>query len=219
MFNVTRSPEIPASLATQRSYAEEDVLLKLKEIFHDKCYLCEIKDPTSINVEHFYAHQGDNNKKFDWNNLYYVCGRCNNIKLAKYNNLIDCADPGYDAFRLVKHLPPHTPYQSKLIIEAMNDDDKTTETAALLDEIYNTDKTINKKITGRYLRRKIFSRYNRFLELVNVHIDDELSQEVKDDALMRLRNLVSKKQEFSAFIRWIVIEDDYLLDILGEYID
>jgi hypothetical protein len=219
MFNVTRCPEVPASLAARRSYTEEDVLQKLKETFYDKCYLCEIKDPTSINVEHFHAHQGDDNKKYDWNNLYYVCGRCNNIKLSKYNNLLDCADPNLDVFKLVKHLPPHTPYQSKIIIEAMNDDDKTAETATLLDEIYNTERTINKKITGKYLRRKVFNRYNRFLDLVNIYIDDELPQERKDDALMRLKNLVSKKQEFSAFIRWIVIEDDYLLSILGEYID
>lgn len=219
MFNVTRSPNSPASLAFRRSYTEADVLEELKEIFHDKCYLCEVKEPTSLNVEHFHPHQGNDEKKYDWNNLYYVCGRCNNIKLARYNNLIDCADPDYDAFKLVKHLPPHTPYQNRLVIESMADDDKTRETAELLDEIYNTDKTINKKITGEYLRKKIFNKYNRFLELVNTYIDDELPQEEKDNALMRLRSLVSKKQEFSAFIRWIVLEDNFLFGILGEHID
>lgn len=219
MFNVTRNLDAPVSLAARRSYAEEDVLNKLKEIFYDKCYLCEMKDPTSINVEHFDAHQGDENKKFDWNNLYYVCGRCNNIKLARYNNLIDCTDPSYDAFKLVKHLPPHTPYQSKIVIEAMDADDKTVETAHLLDEIFNTEKTINKKITGKYLRKKVFNKYNRFLELINIYIDDELPQERKNEALTRLQVLVSKKHEFSAFIRWIVLDDDYLCDLLGSYID
>jgi len=219
MFNVTRGPDAPKSLAAKRDYAGEDVLNNLKEIFHDKCYLCEIKDPTSINVEHFDAHQGDEKKKFDWNNLYYVCGRCNNIKLARYNNLLDCADPTYDVFKLVKHLPPHTPYQSKILIQAMDKDAKTLETAQLLDEIFNTEKTINKKITGTYLRKKVFHRYNRFLELINEYIDEELPPRRKDEALERLQVLVSKKQEFSAFIRWIVLEDSYLLKLLGDHID
>lgn len=219
MFNVIRTPDVPASLIERRSYSEEDVLNVLREIFHDKCYLCEIKDPTSINVEHFYSHQGDLDKKFDWNNLYYVCGRCNNIKLTKYNNPLDCTDPAVDVFRSVKHLPPHTPYQKKIIIQAMNGDDKTRETAELLDEIFNTDKTINKRITGRYLRKKVFQKYNRFLELVNEHLDDELPLERQANALERLRVLVSKRQEFSAFIRWIVLEDEYLFDLLGGSID
>lgn len=219
MFNVERSEVAPASLAARREYAGEDVLLELRIIFYDKCYLCEIKDPTSINVEHFYAHQGDEDKKFDWSNLYYVCGRCNNIKLAKYSNLLDCANPDHDVFQLIKHLPPHTPYQSKIIIQAMSEDSRTVETAELLDEIFNTDKTINKKITGKYLRKKIFQKYNRFLELINTYFDDELSQKSKDDALERLQVLVSKKQEFSAFIRWIVLEDAQLAGLLGPHID
>ncbi|MNG96476.1 hypothetical protein D3C79_555450 [compost metagenome] len=219
MFNVSRPAEAPESLAERRSYSEEDVLNKLREIFYDKCYLCEIKDPTSINVEHFDAHQGNLDKKFDWNNLFYVCGRCNNIKLAKYNNLLDCTSNDVDVFRLIKQLPPHTPYQSKIIIEPMAADDKTTETADLLDEIFNTEKTINKKITGKYLRKKVFHKYNRFLELVNEYLDDELPQERKDEALVRLQVLMSRKQEFSAFIRWVVLEDEYLHELLGNSID
>ncbi|MEL4204918.1 hypothetical protein C9E85_15615 [Plesiomonas shigelloides] len=219
MFNVIRPTEAPESLAARRSYSEEDVLNKLREIFYDKCYLCEIKDPTSINVEHFDAHQGNLDKKFDWNNLFYVCGRCNNIKLAKYNNLLDCTNNAVDVFRSIKHLPPHTPYQSKIIIEPMSNDDKTIETAALLDEIFNTDKTINKKITGKYLRRKVFNKYNRLLELVNEYLDDELPQTRKDEALERLQALMSRKQEFSAFIRWVVLQDEYLHELLGASID
>lgn len=205
MFNVSRPAEAPESLAERRSYSEEDVVNKLREIFYDKCYLCEIKDPTSINVEHFDAHQGNLDKKFDWNNLFYVCGRCNNIKLARYNNLLDCTNNDVDVFRLIKQLPPHTPYQSKIIIEPMAADDKTIETADLLDEIFNTEKTINKKITGKYLRKKVFHKCNRFLELVNEYLDDELPQERKDEALVRLQVLMSRKQEFSAFIRWVVL--------------
>ena len=124
-----------------------------------------------------------------------------------------------DVFRSIKHLPPHTPYQSKIIIEAIFTDEKTIETAALLDEIFNTEKTINKKITGKYLRKKVFHKYNRFLELVNEYLDDELPQTRKDESLERLQVLMSRNQEFSAFIRWVVLEDEYLRELLGASID
>ncbi|WP_082107132.1 HNH endonuclease [Chromobacterium vaccinii] len=219
MFNVTRTAPAPASLSKSNGYSGDDVLTQLRKIFHDKCYICEIKDPTSINVEHFHPHKGDVLKKHDWNNLFYVCGRCNNIKLAKYENLLDCTDPTVDVFKALRHIPPHTPYQKTLHIEATNNDPKTQETARLLNEVFNTDSTINKKITGSYLRKKVFHRYNRFLELVNHYYDEELPQETRDDALVRLKVLISKTQEFSAFIRWIAAEDENLNKILAEHFD
>lgn len=219
MFNVTRYGPTPASLLKNNGYSNEDVVTQLRKIFYDKCYICEIKDPTSINVEHFHPHKGDISKKHDWNNLFYVCGRCNNIKLAKYENLLDCSDPSVDVCMLLKHMPPHTPYQKKLIIEAMGSDPKTEETARLLNDVFNTDSTINKKITGGYLRKKVFQRYNRFLELVNQYYDEELPQSMRDEAIVRLKVLVSKTQEFSAFIRWVAIEDQKLSEILAQHFD
>ena len=219
MFNVSRTGPTPVSLQKQSGYGGEDVVNRLREIFHDKCYICESKDPTSLNVEHFHPHKGDVLKKHDWNNLFYVCGRCNNIKLAKYHNLLDCTDSKVDVFSALRHIPPHTPYQSRLIIEAMIDEPKTKETALLLNEVFNTDATINKKITGVYLRKKVFAKYNRFLELVNQYYDEELPMDVRDGALTRLKQIVSKTQEFSAFIRWVAKEDERLNTALAPHFD
>lgn len=124
-----------------------------------------------------------------------------------------------DVFTALRHIPPHTPYQAKLVIEAMDDDPRTKETALLLNEVFNSDATINKKITAGYLRKKIFKRYNRFLELVNTYYDDELPKNMQDDALIRLKQLVSKTQEFSAFIRWVVKEDVKLNAVLAQHLD
>lgn len=219
MFNVTRTQPAPHSLSRKISYRDEDVVSALKEIFFDKCYLCETKDPTSLNVEHLIAHEGDIDKKFDWNNLYYCCGRCNNIKLANYSDLLDCADKNVNVFVLIKHLPPHSPNQNRLVITAMAQDQKTINTARLLDDIFNSERTVNKKITGAYLRKNVFKKYNRFLDLVNQYFDDELTQGAKDEALSRLRVLMSRKQEYSAFIRWVVKEDATLDALLAQHID
>lgn len=219
MFNVSRTEPAPASLLKKNGYLEEDVLISLRNIFSDKCYICEIKDPTSLNVEHFDPHKGDIDKKHDWKNLFFVCGRCNNIKLAKYTNLLDCTDPDTDVFAALRHIPPLTPYQEKLIIQATDSDPKTQETARLVDEVFNTNATINKKITGAYLRKKVFQRYNKFIELLNIYYDEELSQEKREEAASRMKQTVSKKTEFSAFIRWIVMEDEDLKKILYQHFD
>jgi hypothetical protein len=214
MFNVLRTQPPPASLALRRHYADEDVLRELEKIFYSKCYLCEVKDPTSLNVEHFDAHQGDLDKKFDWNNLYYVCGRCNGVKLARFNNLLDCADPAVDVLRAIKHVPPHSP-RGKIGIVAQIPGQQAAETAQLLDEIYNSEvKSINKQITSTYLREKIFLKFNRFLKQVNIYINEESPPEVKGAALAVMKVMVKKEQEFSAFIRWVVLDDELLRPLL-----
>ncbi|MCX9063931.1 hypothetical protein NLN94_23905, partial [Citrobacter portucalensis] len=80
MFNVIRTLPAPTSLEAQRKYDGEDVYTALEECFHKKCYICETKNPLDINIEHFNPHMGDIEKKFNWNNLYLSCSRCNNIK-------------------------------------------------------------------------------------------------------------------------------------------
>ena len=52
-----------------RNYNIPEVLQSLKQDFKNKCYICEQKEATNINIEHFVAHQGDDSLKYDWNNL------------------------------------------------------------------------------------------------------------------------------------------------------
>ena len=63
MFNVTRTQPAPDSLKNKNGYAGDDVLNELRLIFFDKCYLCEISEPTSLNIEHFIPHGGDEDLK------------------------------------------------------------------------------------------------------------------------------------------------------------
>jgi hypothetical protein len=61
MFSVVRSQPAPASLATEKlktsgEYNKPDVLVRLKEDFYNKCYLCEEKAISKIEVDHFLPH-------------------------------------------------------------------------------------------------------------------------------------------------------------------
>lgn len=218
MFNVVRYEPAPASLADKQRYDSEDVWTALNKVFHKKCYICETSEPQDINVEHFLPHKGDEDLKFDWNNLYYSCGRCNNIKLAKYDTLLDCCDPKVDVVRAIKHIPPSTPYAQKLQIQAKDDDEITKLTAELLDKVFNSEHTPNKAVSSSFLRRKVFDQYNLLLTQLNKYYDPVALAIEKTTAVERIKLLLKATSPYSAFISWCIIEDKELGPILNSFI-
>ncbi|MBV1839305.1 HNH endonuclease [Photobacterium ganghwense] len=218
MFNVVRNEPAPASLARGKKYDSEDVWEALKKVFHKKCYICETSEPQDINVEHFVPHEGDDNLKYDWENLYFSCGRCNNIKLAKYDDLLDCCDPTLDVVRAIKHLPPSTPYAKKLHVKAQATDDKTKLTAELLDKVFNSENTPNKAVSSAFLRKRVFDQYNLLLSQLNNYYKPMALQEEKDDAVARIKLLLKPSSPYSAFISWCIMEDEELGPMLHDFI-
>ncbi len=62
MIKVERSFPAPASLAEEAKksngkYDRPDVIERLKKDFHNKCYICELKDLQDPNVEHLLPHK------------------------------------------------------------------------------------------------------------------------------------------------------------------
>lgn len=99
MVKIERTPVAPASLAIEKAkqsgtYRGDDVVQLLHQDFHGKCYLCEINELQSVEVEHLKAHHNgaDRDRKFDWNNLFYSCAHCNGVKnRAEYEeSILDC---------------------------------------------------------------------------------------------------------------------------------
>jgi len=46
--------------------------------------------------------------KFDWNNLFWSCYHCNNIKSIKYNDILNCTIISDDVENaLYYHMPPY----------------------------------------------------------------------------------------------------------------
>ena len=99
MVKIDRNPIPPPSLAIEKQkvngdYNKADVIQQLKEDSHGKCYLCELGSLSDPEVEHLRPHHGRKiaERVFDWNNLFYACPHCNNLKKeAKYDDkIIDC---------------------------------------------------------------------------------------------------------------------------------
>jgi len=219
MFSVSRPTDAPASLARRTKYDSEDIYQAICDIFYNKCYLCETKEPHDINVEHFRAHMGNDDLKYDWNNLYFACSRCNNIKGDAYNNLLDCCNPQDNVLKAIKHLPPITPYAKTVQIVINLDSAPAKATQELLNKIYNSEHTVNKKVSGSYLRKKIFDQYNLLLTQINNYYNPVATQAEKDATIERIKLLISKEQPYSAFMNWCILEDDKLSQLLEEAIN
>ena len=87
MVKIDRNPIPPVSLAIEKqkaygSYNKRDVIQQLKEDSHDKCYICELGGLSDSEVEHLRPHHNRTilDRVFDWNNLFYACQHCNNLK-------------------------------------------------------------------------------------------------------------------------------------------
>lgn len=72
MVKINRTQPAPTSLAAEKkngtlNYRGKDVVSQLNKDFHGKCYLCEINELQSTQIEHLKPHHG---KDLD---LIYVC--------------------------------------------------------------------------------------------------------------------------------------------------
>lgn len=99
MVKIERSFPAPESLAIEKrkvcgDYKMPDVVSRLKEDFHNKCYICELSELQDPQVEHLLPHKNGKypERKFDWENLFWSCGHCNQIKNQKKyeEGIIDC---------------------------------------------------------------------------------------------------------------------------------
>ena len=92
MISIEKKPvpeELEKLVKDTKNYRHQVVVEKIKNNFNNKCYLCELKESTSINIEHFILHRVNEELKYKWSNLYFACGHCNGIKGHRYDNILD----------------------------------------------------------------------------------------------------------------------------------
>ncbi|WP_072929449.1 HNH endonuclease [Nissabacter archeti] len=217
MFKVERSYPAPESLARRTKYDSEDVHLALQECFYRKCYICETKDPLDINVEHFTPRTTDESKIFDWDNLYLSCARCNNIKLIKYDNILDCCKES--VWENIKLLPGFSVKTKTLTVIPLMNDAKTLLTAELLNRVYNSDHTISKKLTSASLRAQVTKATQILTRNMIEYYQEDTPEQTKTELIEKMKVLISKKSQYSAFCRWVIREDDELSKILEPFMD
>ena len=224
MVNVEKSLSVPSSLAIEKSksngsYREHDVVKQINMDFNGKCYLCEDKDLTAINVEHFKPHRGDKNLKFDWLNLFYCCAHCNNVKGDKveFDHILNCTNPNVDVLRKIELKIDPIP-RSRVVVIPLDDDIETKNTATLLERIYNGEATSIKLHEGLSLRKRLMRELIEFNKELFKYDDDRYTSEEKIIIKREIQLMLNVKSIFAAFKIWSIWNNPELkeefLDIL-----
>lgn len=145
MIKVERSFPALGSLAEEAKkangrYDKQDVIERLKEDFHNKCYICGMSELQDPNVEHLLPHKNGKypERKFDWENLFWVCGHCNGVKnKGKYDEgIIDCCKQDPE-----KYLHFHVQCNNVFVDASDRSGDMYQRTAMLINETFSMKNT------------------------------------------------------------------------------
>jgi hypothetical protein len=208
MINITKTQPGPAQLATATTHNIPEVVMLVSEDFHHKCYICERKNPSSIQIEHFVAHQGNKALQLDWDNLFFACGHCNNIKGHYYNNILNCTVPAdnieaFISFKLSpfpKEVPEFT---------AIDTTQRTLDTVKLLNSVYNGT-TFQKRLEASYLRQSLLDDSLGFTTLINEYFKSSVTN-YKNSLLLKIETELHASSAYTAFKRRYV-KDKYMAE-------
>lgn len=193
MVKCERTFPAPASLAAEKrkgergNYREPDVVQRLRNDFHDKCYICETPDLQDPQVEHLIPHKGDLDLKFDWNNLFWSCAHCNSVKnQEKYTGkIIDCCkvDPE-------QHL--RCQYSNNQIdVQPMDAEESSKMTAELIMETFNLRNTGMRIVASEQRLKSLQREMNIFF--------NELTRYEHEKTAFNKRRVVAKLRRSSAY--------------------
>lgn len=212
----------PECLNTERGKASGDykcgdVLTKIKNDFKNKCYICEYKEPVTINVEHFRPHKGDKTLKLSWDNLFWSCGHCNNIKLDNFVDIIDCTDLNEDIENRIKISMKTFPME-KVKIESLDDKSSTISTKELLNSVYNGTTKL-KTIESSNLRNKTLIDITDFQKHLQDFYLDSYDEESQDYSLSKIKRHLKKSSNFTAVKRSIIRDNETMNEEFSKYFD
>lgn len=218
MVKVERSFPAPESLQEEADkvngrYDKQDVIERLKRDFHNKCYICETKELQDPNVEHLLPHKNGKypERKFDWENLFWSCAHCNEIKNnSKYDEgILDCCrqDPEKYLYFRVK--------DDDVVIEVSDSDNGIQKrTALLVTETFSLKNTGMRTYTSdervRLLQREMNVLYK---QLGKIHKNPDSKV-----AMRTIRSLLRRESAFAAFKRCYVREHAKEYPNLQQYV-
>ena len=226
MIRVEKSQPAPPCLEKEKRKASGDykcdgVLERIKEDFFNKCYICECKEPATINVEHFKPHRGDIDKKFDWNNLFWSCGHCNNIKSDRHDNILDCTNRDHDVENWLRYEMKPFPFEDVKITSSNIQNDcaqKVENTVLLLSRIYNGTTEL-KIIESQNIRDKLLDEIIDFQQALKEYYEDCLEDDERERVLRKIKRHLKRTSAFTAFKRWIVKENKRFKKDFGDYLN
>ena len=174
----------------------------MKEMFHEKCYICERKR-FSPNIEHLNPHRGNAEYKYNLDNLFLSCVHCNNTKRSRHIPILDCTQVDVD--RCISfHFLDSLQNESGILIEALDETIETQHTCELLMEVYY-GRTPEKKFESRIMRCDLRRELLKFKADVREYLEMEDGKD-KEDLYCKLKQELSNCSEYMAFKRWLILD-------------
>jgi len=198
------------------SYRKQDILDKLCDEFHNKCYICESKDIESINIEHFAPHKDSNIiRKFSWSNLFWACSHCNQIKLSK-EPFLNCTVKEDRVDENIRYYIDDNLDKNKIVIESLVDNLKTNNSVELLKNVYSGTTDMNKFQAG-VKRNRLYDELCDFTMYIQKYM------RIEDDKKKRwlleiIKDELSNESAFTAFKRWYIRDNKALNQQFKKYI-
>lgn len=200
MVKIDRTPIPPPSLAIEKQkvngdYNKADVIQQLKEDSHDKCYICELGGLSDPEVEHLRPHHGRKivERVFDWNNLFYACPHCNNLKKAtKYDDkIIDCCveDPEEQLEQCYEN--------GHVNVHSVVDEECAIRTAELIQECFEKRNTGIREAACQHRIDNLSATMNILYNNLEKHKKNPESERY----MKSLRASLRRTSEFAAFKR------------------
>ena len=216
MIYFEKSQPAPICLENQTDYKCGDVLERLRTDFKNKCYICESKGLDNLNVEHFKPHYNGKYKdlKFDWNNLFFACVHCNNIKRAKFDNILNCTDLNDTIEEKINYHFQGAPTELVKITVNQNDE-KTLQTQELLLAVYNGT-TVEKKMESESIRDTLADEIAHFLKYLRRH-HKEYDEKDKRRYSRKIEKHLKNTSAFTAFKRQFIKDNPELFKQFGSY--
>ncbi|MFT4637147.1 MAG: hypothetical protein ACI8T1_000456 [Verrucomicrobiales bacterium] len=185
---------------------------QLRSDFHGKCYIFENTENTTLNVEHRIPHEGDSDLKFDWTNLYWACGHCNNIKGNRFQPMLDCTDPHVDILSHIEYIPIRFPREHPTF-KTLKESAEATNTVNFLNAVFNGT-TILKSMEADSLRRILLREIKDFQDELIQYYEGENKIGVQERAMVRSRieRHLEAASPFAAFKRCIIRGNPALAD-------
>ena len=212
MIKIERNPVPPLSLSIEAKkatgrYNKSDVIQALKEDSHDKCYICELKGLSDPEVEHLRPHHNrkEVDRVFDWNNLFYACPHCNNLKKAtKYDDkIIDCCVEDPEEFLDQCYQDGH------VVVHNIVDEERAIMTAELIQDSFEKRNTGIREAACQHRIDCLADSMNVLYKTLEKHKEMPSSQRY----IKSLKSSLKRSSEFAAFKR------NYVKNHIADYPD
>ena len=190
---------LPTGIDIKRDYRSKKIYDLLIKDCYSKCYICE-DDSLPLELEHIIAHGGDDELKYDWNNILAACQHCNNAKNnKKYVRILNCVIDDPEDFLSIS-IVVGSIFKTHVEITVLRETDESFATKDLLELVYNGENTPRRNVYCPKLRKKVLREHNKLTALLRDY-ENESNPRTREEYRLSIIAQLDRSSVFAAVKR------------------